>query len=99
MTDFKNYLILAGAGIVVTLYKIFKSLSDGTKLRMVTILSKVLLALIISLLVVPRIMEWFDWDINGGLMINALLNLFSEGIMVLVEKELLKKIKDKIEKI
>lgn len=98
MTNYKNYLILAGAGLIVTLYKIFKSISDGKKLKMATVVSKVLLALIISLLIIPKAMVYFNWNIETALTANAIVNLFSEGIMKILEKKVYEKIEDKLDK-
>jgi hypothetical protein len=98
MVNFKNYLILAGAGLIVTLYKIFKSISDGKKLKMATVISKVLLALIISLLVIPKAMNYFNWNIETALTANAIVNLFSEGIMKILEKKVYEKLEDKLDK-
>jgi hypothetical protein len=96
--DFKNYLLLAAAGMLVTLYKITKSIGGGQRLRIIQMTTKILLALIISLLITPKIMIWLNWGIDGGLTINAILNLFSEGIMVVAEKSIPKKIEEKINK-
>lgn len=98
MTNYKNYLILAGAGLIVTLYKIFKSISDGKKLKMATVVSKVLLALIISLLIIPKAMVYFNWNIETALTANAIVNLFSEGIMKILEKKVYEKVEDKLDK-
>lgn len=98
MTNYKNYLILAGAGLIVTLYKIFKSVSDGKKLKMATVVSKVLLALIISLLIIPKAMVYFNWNIETALTANAIVNLFSEGIMKILEKKVYEKVEDKLDK-
>jgi hypothetical protein len=98
MIHYKHYLILAGAGLIVTLYKIFKAISDGKKLKMATIVSKVLLALIISLLIIPKAMIYFNWSIETALTANALVNLFSEGIMKILEKKVYEKVEDKLNK-
>jgi hypothetical protein len=96
--DFKNYLLLAGAGILVTLYKITKTIGGGQRLQIIQITTKILLALIISLLITPKVMIWLNWGVEGGLTINALLNLFSEGIIAVAEKSIPKKIEEKIDK-
>lgn len=98
MKDFENYLILAGAGLLVTLYKIFNSLSKNVTLRMTAIISKILLSLIISFLIVPKGMVYFSWDIYTALAVNAVINLFSEGIMKIVEDKVYKKVEKELDK-
>jgi hypothetical protein len=98
MKEFENYLILAASGLLVTIYKIFNLLSKNIKLNLYTIISKGLLSLIISFLIIPKGMDYFKWSIVTALCVNALINLFSEGIMVIVEKKVYKKIEEKIDK-
>jgi hypothetical protein len=94
--DYKSYIYLAGAGLLVTSYKVFKNISEGIRLKVAQIITEILLALIISLLIVPKIMLFMGWGIEGGMAINAVLNIFSKFILMALEKAIPKKIEDKI---
>jgi hypothetical protein len=98
MEKFHELLILAAAGLLVTAYKVLKSISEGVTLTIATIVTKVLLSLIISLLIVPKIMIYFSMDIYSGLTVASVINLFSEGIMKIAEKKVLEKVEEKLDK-
>jgi hypothetical protein len=89
----EEYLALAGAGGLATLYKIMSS--EMEKIVPLAVMKKSLLSLIISILIVPALMEYFKLSLTVGIAITSGINLFVEIIM----KKLEKKIEDKIDNI
>jgi len=86
----EQYLILAGAGILVTAYKLLsKELKDIVP---VEIAKKTILSLVISILIVPAILEYFKLSFTVGIGIVAIINLFVEIIMKKLEAKIEKKI-------
>ena len=89
----EQYLILAGCGIVVTAYKLL-----GKKMEEIVpkeVGKKTLLSLIISILIVPALIEYFKLSFTVGIERVALINVFIEVIM----KQLEKKIETKIDEL
>lgn len=99
MNEFKNYLIYAAFGLLVTCWKIFKQVSEGIKLSIAKITSEVLLSLIISLAVVPKLVKYLKWDLDGGIFLATIISMFSKIIIEVIEKNGKKKLEDKIDKL
>jgi hypothetical protein len=89
----QDYLILAGAGTLVTLYKILSTQME--KIIPFEIAKKAVLGLIIAVLIVPAIMEYYQLTLTIGIALTSVINLFVEVIM----KRLEKKIETKIDNI
>ena len=89
----EQYLILAGAGILVTVYKMLSAEMD--KIIPAEILKKSLLALIVSVLIVPAVMEYFKLSITIGIALASVMNLFIELLM----KKFAKKLEEKIDEL
>ena len=87
----EQYLILAGAGILVTAYKIMSKKME--EIVPIEIAKKTILSLVISILIVPAIVEYFKLSFTVGIAIVAIINLFVEVIL----KKLETKIEDKID--
>ena len=93
--EFKNYLFLAIAAVLTTLFKILRGIKMSAKI----IASKVILSIIIAMFFVPAIMEWFNLSLQIGLGLAALFTMISEQVVDIIEKTIPKKITDKINKI
>lgn len=89
----EEYLTLAGAGTLVTLYKILSNQME--KIIPFEIAKKTVLGLIIAVLIVPAIMEYYQLTLTIGIALTSVINLFVEVIM----KRLEKKIETKIDNI
>jgi hypothetical protein len=89
----EQYLILAGAGILVTAYKIMSKKIEEIVPQ--EIAKKTILSLVISILIVPALLEYFKLSFTIGIAIVAIINLFVEVIM----KKLENKIGDKIDEL
>ncbi len=88
-----DYSALAIAVTLVTLYKILSNKME--KIIPIEIAKKTVLGLIIAVLIVPAIMEYYNLTLTIGIALASIINLFVEVIM----KRLEKKIETKIDNI
>ena len=86
----EQYLILAGAGIVVTAYRIMSKKLE--EIVPIAIAKETILGLVISVLIVPAIIEYFKLSFTVGIGIVAIINMFIRVIMEKIEKKIEKKI-------
>lgn len=89
----EEYLILAGAGGLVTAYKLLSNKME--KIVPKEIAKKSILSIIISVLIVPAIMEYYKFSLTIGIAIVGFINLFVEIIL----KKLESKIENKIDQL
>lgn len=87
----EEYLVLAGAGGLVTIYKLLTQQME--KIIPFEIIKKAILGLIISVLIVPALMEYFQLSLTIGIALTSVINMFVEVIM----KKLERKIEEKID--
>lgn len=86
----EEYLILSGAGILVVAYKILST--EMEKIVPKTIAQKTILSLIISLLIVPAVLEYFKLSFTIGVALTSIINMFVEVIMKKLENKIATKI-------
>jgi hypothetical protein len=86
-----DYIFLALAGIAVTIYRLLNDQME--KIIPKEIARETILSLIISVLVVPGAMEYWQLSLTIGIGLASLINMFVKVIL----KKLEKKVIDKIE--
>jgi hypothetical protein len=97
--EFKNFLFLSLGALLVTAYKILKQVGEGVKLNIATIFAEICIALVFSFMVVPYLMNKYQLDIYGGLLIVGALSLFSKIVVQMAEGYLKKNVQSKIDKL
>ena len=91
--EFKQYIIMAVGGIVTTAFKLLRGQDYTTK----NIAMKILIGLIISVMIIPAVMEYFNLSVKIGLALTCFSTMCSEALIDIVEKKLPKKLEDKID--
>jgi hypothetical protein len=86
--NFEYFIFLAFTGLLSTGYKVAKSVN---KLDARAIIAETILSLIISLAIVPAIMEEYKITITKAVAMVAIMTIFSNLIIKLVEKKITKK--------
>lgn len=86
-----DYIFLALAGIAVTIYRLLNDQME--KIIPKEIARETILSLIISVLVVPGAMQYWQLSLTIGIALSTLINMFVKVIL----KKLEKKVIDKIE--
>lgn len=86
--NFGDFIILGSAGLLATVYKVAKSVN---KLDARAIIAETILSLIISIFIMPAIMEEYKITITLAGALVAIMTIFSNLIIKLVEKKIIKK--------
>lgn len=86
--NYKEYLILAFFGLVSTFWKVLSDdLIDAKKIA-----SKVVLSIILSVGIIPAVMEYYQLSLTVGIALSVFVTMFSDTLIELVGK----KIKERI---
>jgi uncharacterized membrane protein YgaE (UPF0421/DUF939 family) len=93
--DYKEYLWYVSAGFIAMLYKVFKE--TGKSARYFT--SQAILAIFISVFLAPAIAEYYGLTIRMASGLSGILVLFGSNLLDVLEKKLVKKLEEKIDKI
>ena len=86
-----DYIVLALAGLLVTIYHILNNKME--KIVPKHIASETALSVIISVIIIPAAMEYWNLSLKLGIGLTGIVNLFVKVIMVKLEK----KVEEKIE--
>lgn len=86
--NFEYFIFLGLTGLLATGYKVAKSVN---KLDAKWIIAETILSLIISLAIVPALMYTSKLSIQQGIGITAILTVFSNLFIKLLEKKIIKK--------
>lgn len=86
--NFEYFIFLGVTGLLSTGYKVAKSVN---KLDARAIIAETILSLIISIVIMPAIMEEYKITITKAVALVAIMTIFSNLIIKLVEKKIIKK--------
>ena len=87
-----DYIFLAISGIAVTVYRLLNEKIE--KIIPKEIAKETILSLIISVLVVPAAMEYWQLSITIGIGLSSLINMFVKVILKKLEKKVVEKIEN-----
>lgn len=86
-----DYIVLALAGLLVTIYRILNNKME--RIIPKNIAKETVLSVIISVIIIPAAMEYWNLSLKLGIGLTGIVNLFVKVIMVKLEK----KVEEKIE--
>jgi len=86
-----DYIVLALAGLLVTIYRILNNKME--RIIPKNIAKETVLSVIISVIIIPAAMEYWNLSLKLGIGLTGIVNLFVKVIMAKLEK----KVEEKIE--
>jgi hypothetical protein len=93
--DFKNNLIIAFPALLALLYRLVKDTGKSARY----FLSLIILAIFMSLIIVPAISEYYSLSLRMTSGLSGILVLFAPTIIDIIEKRLPQKLNEKIDKL
>jgi hypothetical protein len=86
-----DYIVLALAGLLVTIYRILNNKME--RIIPKNIAKETILSVIISVIIIPAAMEYWNLSLKLGIGLTGIVNLFVKVILQKLEK----KVEEKIE--
>jgi hypothetical protein len=87
-----DYIFLAISGIAVTIYRLVNDKME--KIIPKEVAKETILSLIISVLVIPAAMEYWQLSLIIGIGLSSLINMFVKVILSKLEKKVIDKIEN-----
>lgn len=82
--NYKEYLLLAVFGLLSTFWKVLSYQDiDARKIG-----AKVILSIVLSVGIVPAIMEYYQLSITIGIGLSVFVTMFSESLIELIQKKI-----------